>query len=130
MQGFGYEPEQIQHAIDYAARFKLVDATRRFGSSGVAEALRITTVGAYAYKMLPASFTYFDAISVDLPILNDVIRAQVRDVFTMNERVVRVATIADYLDAQWAEVPTGVPWSWPESSKALRAEIARVPRQN
>jgi hypothetical protein len=130
MQGFGFEPEQVQHAIDYAARFKLLDATRRFGSSGVAEAFRITTVGAYAYKMLPGSFTYFDAITVDLPILTEAIRGQVRDVFTMSDRVDRVIAIADYLDAQWADVPTGVPWSWPEASKALRTDLAKVPRSS
>ncbi|GIT79050.1 hypothetical protein LLS1_07190 [Leifsonia sp. LS1] len=128
MQGIGFDPAEISDALDYGTRFRLVESTRKFGRSSDDEVYRITTVGAYAYKHLLQMFTYFDAIAVDLPVLDDEARTSIGEVFTLEQRVARVRLIAKYLDAQWREVPNGGPWEWPSSKRMLDRDIQRVER--
>ncbi|SDK37251.1 hypothetical protein SAMN05216282_105137 [Cryobacterium psychrotolerans] len=126
LQAMGFEPAQVSDALEYSLRFRLLDSTRKYGRKTDDEVFRITTVGAYCYKALADKFTYIDAVSVDLPILDDEVRARVRDTHTLVERVERAQLIADYLDDQWKQVPSSAGWDWAGPSGILHADIARV----
>jgi len=126
LQTLGYEALQVVECLDYALRFRLIDSTRKYGRAAHDEVFRITTVGAYSYKILIDKFTYLDAVSVDISILDDDVRANVRDVFDLRQRVDRADVLLNYLDDQWAYVPNSPDWSWELASSTLRADITKV----
>jgi hypothetical protein len=128
LQNMAFDPAQIADALEYALRFRLLDATRRYGRRANEEVFRITTVGAYCYKSLLDKFTYIDAISVDLAVLDDEARAGILDTHTLTERVERATLVRRYLDNAWESVPDGSTWEWPTASATLRADIDRVTR--
>lgn len=126
LQALGFEASQVAGVLDYALRFRLLESTRRYGKDHDAEVFRITTVGAYAYRALATKFTYIDAISVDLSILDDDTRGSITDARTLAERVDRAEKVAAYLDEQWAAVPNNPDWDWSMTSAILHKDIDRV----
>lgn len=126
LQSLGFDPTQVTEALEYAIRFRLLDATRRYGKRADEEVFRITTVGAYAYKSLPDKFTYFDAIAVDVSVLDEDVRRSLRDVVTLIERVERVELLVGYLNAQWAKVPAGSAWDWGAAHQSLLRDLRQV----
>ncbi|WP_426975985.1 hypothetical protein ACQCSU_14490 [Pseudarthrobacter sp. O4] len=126
LQALGYEALEVADCLEYALRFRLVDSTRKYGKAVSDEVFRITTVGAYSYKTLIDKFTYLDAVSVDISILDADVRVNVRDAFDLRQRVDRAETVLAYLDDQWAHVPDSPDWNWEFASVALRADISRV----
>lgn len=126
MQQFGFDPSQTAEALEYALRFRLIDSTRRYGRKLDDEVCRITTVGAYCYKTLIDRFTYVDAAIVDIPILDESMRARIGDAHTLAERVDRVRLVREYLDNQWLTVGGDPTWSWPIASARLDADLQRV----
>ncbi|MGR0319631.1 hypothetical protein [Agromyces sp. ZXT2-3] len=129
LQELGFDPAQISEAIEFALRYRLIDATRRYGRSTSDELLRISTVGAYCYKSLIQMFTYIDATSVDIPILDDEVRPLVTDAYTLAERVDRAELIRQYLNVQWSLVPANEIWDWLVASGELAVDIERVRRR-
>ncbi|TFC90096.1 hypothetical protein E3T24_00145 [Cryobacterium sp. TmT2-59] len=126
LQSLGYEALEVADCLDYALRFRLLDSTRKYGKAAPDEVFRITTVGAYSYKTLIDKFTYLDAVSVDISILDDAVRVSVRDAYDLRQRVDRAEIILSYLDEQWAYVPNSPDWNWEFASRALRADISKV----
>jgi hypothetical protein len=128
LQSLGYTPDQIDVAFVRGHRHKLLETSaRRPPGTGVAmpSALRITTTGVYHIERLCKLFAYIDAVAVDMPILDDGIRARVHDARNLRERTERVDIIREYLDGKWPAVAAG-PFDWRPASTALRAETARV----
>ena len=78
-------------------------------------------------KRLVMFFTYLDTIIVDTPILLDTFRAQIRNVFSIRERLERAEIFRLYLDTQWehAGLPTSA-FDWPTASNSLSNEIVEV----
>lgn len=126
LQSLGFEALEVADCLDYALRFRLLDSTRKYGKALPDEVFRITTVGAYSYKTLIDKFTYLDAVSVDMSILDDDVRANVRDAFDLRQRLDRAEAILGYLDDQWTHVPDSTGWDWKIASMAMRADISKV----
>lgn len=129
LQALGFEPAEVAECLEYALRFRLVDSTRKYGKAAHEEVFRITTVGAYCYKILIEKFTYLDAISVDLPVLDDDVRQDVREAYDLEQRLERAEKLLSYLDGQWAYIPNSPDWNWEATSAALKQDIARVRRR-
>jgi len=130
MQDLGYESSEISAALDFCARYNLLDSTRRFGRVEQAEVFRATTIGAYTYKTLLPTFAYIDAIATDLQVLDSEYRNRVSDAHSIANRLARAITVLDYLDDQWARTPDPKIWDWTAVSSAARADIARIQHFN
>lgn len=91
------------------------------------EELKITSKGKYHITSLVNTFTYMDAITVDTPILDDLTRADIRDVLGVMERLERCSNFLQYLhncsmglqDAQASQL-------WNETYTAVRNNISVV----
>lgn len=127
LQGLGFALEAIAFALNYLARFRLIEAPLSDFDVAHADRGRITTVGAYTLRNLPGLFTYNDAIIVDTPILDQRARAQIKNVHLIADRLSRVEAFRTYLDECWAEAGLGVDgWTWPAVSSSLASDVARI----
>lgn len=127
LQSLGYTLEAVTFALNYLARFRLIEAPLSDFDVAHADRARITTVGAYALKQLPRLFTYCDAVVVDTPIMDPQLRAEIGNVHSIADRLARVSTFQRYLDGCWAE--SGLSdraWSWPAASRALADDVAGI----
>lgn len=126
-RGLGFSLEETSFALSYSARFRLVEAPLADFQASRTERLRITTVGAYTLKYLPALFTYCDAVVVDTPIIDPEVRSRIVDARSLAERVARVERLKAYLDASWADAALeGSSWSWVGVSEGLDLDLQRV----
>lgn len=66
--------------------------------AGVEAKYRITTLGRYHLGQLMAKFLYLDAITPDIPIIDEDIRRQVRDVSQLSQRLSRTHIVLRYLN--------------------------------
>jgi len=76
--------------------------------------IRITSAGAYSRKKLCALFPYIDAVLVDTPITDPVVRASIHDARSIEDRLSRAVQFLDYLDACWAaakDLHNKIDWS-------------------
>ncbi|MDT3445989.1 hypothetical protein [Pseudofrankia sp. BMG5.37] len=122
LQALGYSAEQIESHIDRSIDRKLLQS----GREGGPRKLRVTSAGAYMYKRMMAYFTYLDAMVVDTPITDPVVRAKIRDIYTIKDRTERARQFCDYLDSCWDFEGQETSFSWPIVSAALRDDIASV----
>jgi hypothetical protein len=61
--------------------------------------IRITALGRYHVTSLVDTFVYLDAIVIDTPILDTTVRASIRDVQTIRDRLRRGRDFLRYLDS-------------------------------
>lgn len=128
-QQLGFTSEQVVAALEYAVEHRLLDSTPRYTLEIQSLYYRITTVGAYTTKVLLAYFAYIDAVVVDTPIADEQYSRLIEDVHTLTDRVSRAEYFRLYLDKQWSRIPQDLTsWNWPDSSKRLAQDIARVGR--
>lgn len=127
LQGLGFALEAISFALNYAARYRLIEAPLSDFDVAHANRARITTVGAYTLKHLPGLFTYCDAVLVDTPVLRSQPRSEIGNVHTIVDRVKRVETFKSYMDACWADsaLPNDA-WTWPPVSASLAVDLNGV----
>lgn len=128
LQGIGYSLEAVSFALNYLARFRLIEAPLSDFDVAHADRARITTVGAYTLKQLPSLFTYCDAVVVDTPIMDSRIRTEIGNVRSIADRLMRVATFQRYLDQCWADsgLDGSAGWSWPRASAGLARDLASI----
>lgn len=133
LQGLGYQPDQIEHAIQRGVAVRLIEQSPgRFTEFEASEvtALRITSIGAYHLKRLVRLFAYQDAVIVDTPILNRSIREAIGNVNTIEERLERVQHFRNYLDLSWQQLEsTGDTFDWPNVSTEIDKEIEEIRRR-
>ncbi|MEV6350037.1 hypothetical protein [Actinoplanes sp. NPDC051851] len=66
---------------------------------------------------------------VGAPIADEQYSRLIEEVHTLTDRVSRAEYFRLHLDEQWSRLPQDVTrWQWPESSKRLAQDIARVGR--
>jgi hypothetical protein len=126
-QRLGFQPTQIQFAIDRAHDKRLLEGSARFSDVLSCEAYRITTVGGYMAEKLVRIFAYVDAMIVDTPIVDDDVRAKIRDVTRIGDRLERAEIFRSYLDRAWNSLEgKDTVFDWVSTSKSLRKEFDRV----
>lgn len=127
LQGLGFALEAVSFALNYLARFRLIEAPLADFEVAHADRARITTVGAYTLKELPSLFTYCDAVLIDTPIMDSRVRAEIGNVHSIVDRLKRVDTFRAYLDECWTAAGVAHDgWSWPPVSTVLGADVARI----
>ncbi len=130
LQGLGFMPGQIDHAVTRGVRKKLIEtAGRRVPEAGqvMPNALRATTVGLYHIDELCRQFNYVDAMIVDTPIFDPGVRGAVGSARSIGERLNRMDRFRRYLDSQWmALAGVETPFDWCDVSDALRTEQENI----
>ena len=136
LQSVGYTPDQIDFALVRAFRKKLVETPAGQNpdvKSKTPRSYRITTIGLYHVDRLSRMFTYFDAMTVVTPILDDDMVSRIRDVDGILERIERGKAFRGYLDQQWQtgeqlerEANWKTVFDWKATSKALERDMERI----
>ncbi len=130
LQGYGFDPDQIDVAVDRGVRSNLVEQSPRGTLDPRPDrprALRATTVGLYHVSRLARRFTYVDAVIVDTPVFDAAARRSIRDVFPIQERLDRAEVFRRYLDENWRNLEgAGGAFDWNDVSAALDAEMREI----
>lgn len=130
LQGLGYTPEQVDHAIVRGHRHRLIEAAgRRTPKEGLEmpPSLRATPVGVYHIQRLAGLFAYIDAIVVDTSVLQRSVRERISDAHSVVERLARAAVFVEYLDSQWIPLSGGTTaFDWAPVSRALSNDMQRA----
>lgn len=124
-QDAGFSVDQI----DFALRRGLNgDFLEKLPPDADPRALRLTSAGAYAHRSLAASFQYCDAIVVDTPVADPEVRARLRVVRAVRQRLERAEHFLGYLDEKWQA--SGLDelglFDWPSARASVRAEMAYI----
>lgn len=126
-QGLGFQPSQINAAIERARQKRLLEPGARFSDPLGTRNYRITTVGAYTYVSLIRYVQYVDAMVVDTPIVDEDVNSQIRDCQYIRERLERVEIFSAYLDRHWQALSDKVGiFDWRSVSHDLREGIRRI----
>jgi hypothetical protein len=130
LQSVGFTPNQIEHAIVRACQKRLIEATaRRIPEIGTVmpPMLRSTSVGLYHVNKLCTLFTYIDAISIDMMILESDVRRKICLVSELRDRLNLVRRIISYLTRCWNAVPNHQGgFDWTEVAQKLEADMVKV----
>lgn len=123
MQNLGFTAPAVTGHLARLTRKKLVETTERrqlespeeITESGLPEAFRLTTLGAYHLKKWGGEFSFLEAMAYDTPILEtslrDFLAPHVND-FRLSARFQRAETFADYLTKIWQDLPHPPYFDW------------------
>jgi len=129
LQDLGFNPYQINSAIDRLARRKLIEppAGRAYENGGAPSHYRLTTIGAYYITRLMGQFQYIDAMVVDTPIVDPEVPAHLQPVEDLAGRLSRTRVFCDYLDSNWsglADQP--LVFNWPSFKSLIDRNIEYI----
>jgi hypothetical protein len=125
-QSLGFFPAQIETSLKRALDKRLLEPSPQFSEDPPA-AYRITSVGSYTYKELPHCFSYLDAMTVDTPIVDRDVRADLVDSRALADRLDRGELFRKYLDAQHIPLKErAFLFDWLSASKILEEEMGRI----
>jgi hypothetical protein len=125
--GWGFTQEQIGGQLERAFSTNLFEGNDESGDPGLC---RVTTIGAYTLRRLLPSFVYLDAVVVDTPIVDVAARADIGDVWSIEDRLDRAERFCAYLDTQWNELAaSSIPLDWPTIAVGQATEINDVRRR-
>jgi predicted type IV restriction endonuclease len=129
LQHLRFTPEQIDFAVMRLFKKRLIETSARRipepGSNAI-YAVRITSAGLYHLDGLLPTFTYYDAVVVDTPILKKANRDLIRDAHTLEDRLQRASQFIQYLDSCWKALESESGFSWGESSDQAKELIERL----
>lgn len=130
MQKLGYLPITIDLALDFMYSKELFETSEK-GNNLQTEKnelmIRATGTGLYHLSHLLNTFTYIDAIIIDVPIFDKETRERIINSFDIFERIDRAIIFIDYIDAIWdSEKFINTHFIWSQKSKELRADIERI----
>lgn len=120
-QGLAFRPEQVTWQLERAAAGGLVEVSPL---DGAPELYRATAIGAYTEETLLSDFTYLDEISIDTPIVDQIVAAVIGEADVVSARIRRADRFRRYLDDQWtslSDLESG--FDWPAHSRAAREAI-------
>lgn len=130
LQGLSYSPEQIDNAIIRGFRAKLIETAARKTpkkEKTMPLSIRGTTIGAYYVSKLCRLFTYFDAIVVDTPIIEESFRKEIGVVDEIMLRLSRGEQFCNYFDKQWELLKDkGTTFDWDMVSRDVKVKIEAI----
>jgi DNA-binding PadR family transcriptional regulator len=128
-QDLQFSPSQIYYALERAATKSLIDTSPKFSNAERWEAFRITSIGAYSLKRLLQSFAYVDAMIVDTPVVDGVVRGALKNSITIQQRLDRFELFLDYLRIQAEKLDwNAAGFDWTSSYERLRKDFSRAKR--
>lgn len=112
MQVWGFRASSIESAVRLINNMRLVESNRRVtfdedeaGLHGpLPDLWRINSVGAYHLRVWSTTFTYLDAVAVDIPLFDEEIYGDLSEAInrrTLADRLDRARAIRDYLSEIW-----------------------------
>ncbi len=127
MQKLGFIPSAIDLTLNFMYSKGLFETSEKGNSLNTEKStlmVRATGAGIYHINYLLNSFTYIDAIIVDVPIFETTIRGEILNTFDINRRLERVTIFADYLDSLWTALSfKNTHFVWSQKSKELRQDV-------
>lgn len=130
MQKLGYLPITIDIALNFMYSKELFETSEKGNYLNTDKnelMLRATGTGIYHLTHLANSFTYIDAIIIDVPIFEKETREKISNTFVIKERLARATVFATYLDNIWDnENFKNTHFIWKQKSSELRADIERI----
>jgi len=132
LQGMEFVPDQIDRAVSRACEKSLVETNERLLPEPGQErpsALRITSKGEYHLQRLAGQFQYLDAVVVDTPILDQVMRESIGNAPTIEKRLDRVEGFVKYLSSCWSSVNLhAVGFNWFVHSDTAGRQVTNIRR--
>lgn len=133
MQKQGYIPSSIDITLNFMYSKGLFETSEKgnvLNSNKGALMIRATGTGIYHLNHLLKSFTYIDAIIVDVPIFEEETRGNIINSLDINTRVERATLFADYLDNIWNRSAfKNTHFVWTQKSNELRNDIYKIKRK-
>jgi len=91
---------------------------------------RLTSLGSFHLHYLCHVFQYLDAMTLDTPILDTVVRKVMVDTISIHERVDRTKVFLDYLDKSVADIRDDAMLAfWEEHSIEARSRIDEIEKR-
>jgi hypothetical protein len=124
----GYSSSHAQWTIRYLFERSCVESRDPVEAwSDDVKEIRPRPLGRYHITDLITHFAYFDAITIDTPILEPLIRASITNVFRIGQRIERCVTIMEYLNSTANDVvDLLVKHLWAETFKTVMEMMARI----
>ena len=130
MQKLGYLPVTIDLALNFMYSKELFETSEKGNSLNLENnelMIRTTNNGIYHLTYLESSFTYIDAIIVDIPIFHKETREKITNTFDIKQRINRASEFTEYLDKIWSsEDFQNTHFVWMQKSNELREDIKRI----
>lgn len=130
LQGLGFIPNQIDNVLIISYKKKLIESSEKgsvINKGKFPLMFRITSLGVYHINKLISLFTYIDSIIVDTPVLDDSIRTQIKDVFQIQDRILRANSFIKYLDESWFPFNNkSTYFDWNIISNSLKTQIEDI----
>ena len=130
LQGASYNIDQIDSILNYAYSKKLFEISQKGDLLEVKNTdlkIRATNLALYHLRFLIKSFTYIDAIIVDIPIFSRVYREKINNVFKIEERLNRTANFKQYMDECWEKSKLkSAYFDWNMYSGEIANEVLRI----
>jgi len=130
LQKLGYIPSTIDLVLNFMYSKGLFETSEKGNNLNVEKGslmIRATSSGVYHLCHLLNSFTYVDAILVDVPIFDTKVKDALRNTFAIKDRLDRAIIFADYLDSVWKRSNLSPTYfTWPQRSNELREDIQKI----
>lgn len=124
MQTLGYAQEFTAKALSKCVEDKLVELSV---SEDRAASYRVTAAGVYHTEILARLFAYIDAVVVDTPILHQISNSMIKDIHSIDDRLLRADYFVEYLNEEWknADIKDS-PFNWRQTYRFLENEIQGI----
>jgi hypothetical protein len=128
LQDIGYLPNQIELFLNIAIDKNLLESEKKKESEILPNLIRVTSLGVYHLEKFLRYFSYIDAISVDIPVLDEDYRNKINNVHSINDRLDRAVILCKYLDEQWINLSKQKKlfFNWFDISNDLKNDINKV----
>lgn len=130
IQGQGFIPAQIDTALNFMYSKGLFETSQKGNSlktNSQGLMVRTTSNGNYHLNYLLQSFTYIDAVIIDVSIFDSSSRGQIINTFDITQRLERAMIFKEYLDRVWKNSNFKDPhFMWPQRSKELKIDIENI----
>lgn len=130
MQNLGYIPTTIDSALNSMYSRDFFETNEKGNTLNTEKGIlmiRATAAGLYHLNYLITSFTYIDAIIVDVPIFDEETRANLTHSFDIDKRLERVYVFAKYLDTIWNKHNLkGAHFNWPQKFEELKIDVEKI----
>ncbi|MEX2317768.1 MAG: hypothetical protein WD669_11490 [Pirellulales bacterium] len=124
----GYSAEHVEGTLQYLFDNGYLDSaiSQEKWASDV-EAIRATDKAKYLINYLATTFSYYDAIVIDTPIVDAATRAIIHDVTSISKRLERATFFMNYLDVSAGTIQDNeFRNAWKQMSDSVHRDIAQI----